>query len=249
MSTITALAAVTLVVFSMMSGCRFDLIHPMQFDSTPKVTKAELERDISQRLISAGQAPLSVSCPSDLAGTLGQSTRCDVTMGQANSFEPVVTVTGLEGKKVNYDISPSVSKSQLEAAVSQMLSGTGRPAPDAVICQSGLDGRVGAVSYCDVTVHGVTSRRTVQVADVTGLALRYGLIAALDQTTIANSLVDQLRKAGQQPDSATCAGDLEGKIGNTVTCTAVTGAHSQAYLVTVTAVDGANITYRYTPAS
>src|ERR1700677_4146999 len=105
-----ALTGVTLLTFSMMSGWRIGLTHPVQSNSSPKVSKADLEKDISQRLTAAGQVPLSVSCLADLVGTLGQSTRCEVTMGQANSFEAVLTVTGLQGTKVDYDITASVSK-------------------------------------------------------------------------------------------------------------------------------------------
>jgi hypothetical protein len=244
-----ALTGVTLLTFSMMSGWRIGLTHPVQSNSSPKVSKADLEKDISQRLTAAGQVPLSVSCLADLVGTLGQSTRCEVTMGQANSFEAVLTVTGLQGTKVDYDITASVSKSQLEGSVSQLMINAGKAAPQAVICQSGLDGKVGAVAYCDVTAGGVTSRRTVEVSDVSGLGLRYGLIPALDQAVVASSLLHQLRRIGQHPESATCAGDLEGTVGTTVACSTVTAGQNKDYTVTVTAVDGGNITFNYAPTT
>jgi hypothetical protein len=99
-------------------------------NAPPKVSKDALQQDISQRIANAGQSPQSVTCQNDLVGQLGQVTRCDVTMGPANSFEPIVTVTGLEGTKVNYDITPSVSKSQL--AVTQLVTNISKATPDSV---------------------------------------------------------------------------------------------------------------------
>ena len=215
----------------------------------PKVSKETLQQDISQRLTSAGQTAQSVTCANDLVGQLGQVVRCDVTMGPANSFEPVVTVTGLEGSKVDYDVTPSVAKTQLEAAVSQMVANSAKKQPDSVSCQSGLDGKVGAVAYCNVVTAGVASRRTAVVSEVTGLSMKYGLIPVLAQPVLAASLQFQLRQVGKNPDTTTCASDLEGKVGNTVECTAVTAGVPQTYVLTVTAVQGQSITFKYAEKS
>jgi Domain of unknown function (DUF4333) len=249
LTAVTALTGVILVALSMMSGWKISFTHPVGSDSSPAVSKADLEYDISQRLTAAGQVPLSVSCPGDLVGTLGRSIRCEVTMGQANSFEAVVAVTGVAGTKVDYDITASVSKSQLEGSVSQLLTNAGKAAPQAVICQSGLNGTLGAVAQCDVTAAGVTSRRTVEVSAVSGLGLRYGLIPALDHAVVASSLLSQLRQIGQHPESATCAGDLEGTVGKTVACSTLTAGHNKDYTVTVTAVAGGKITFTYAPTT
>jgi hypothetical protein len=37
----------------------------------------------------------------------------------------------------------------------------------------------------------------------------------------------QLKQVGQHPDSASCAGDPDGKLGNTIECTTVTGGQTQ----------------------
>jgi uncharacterized protein DUF4333 len=238
------MAVAAIAVACTVSGCTINLGNSSQQDA-PKVSKDALQSDISQRLTTAGQTPQSVTCPDDLIGQLGQSVHCDVTMSPANSFEPIITVTGLEGTKVNYDVTPSVSKSQLEASVSQMVARSTKSTPDSVTCQSGLDGKVGAVAYCDVSAGGASTRRTVTVDDVSGLSLKYGLIPVLAEAVAASSLIFQLRQTGQHPDTANCAGDLEGKVGNTVECTAVTAGQPQTYVLTVTAVHGDNITYKY----
>jgi hypothetical protein len=241
--TVKALLAVAAAVA--LSGCAVTIGN----NSPPKVSKDALQKDISQRLANAGPPPQSVTCQNDLVGQLGQITRCDVTMGPANSFEPIVTVTGLEGTKVDYDITPSVSKSQLEASVAQLVTNTTKATPDSVSCQSGLDGKVGAVGYCDVVVKGATTRRTAEVSEVSGLSMKYGLIPLVTQPVLAQLLALQLRQTGLQPDSVSCASDLQGKVGNTVECTTVTAGQQQTYVLAVTAVHGESITFNYTRKS
>ncbi len=236
--TVTVLFAVAVAV----AGCSVTFGN----NSPPKVSKDVLQKDISQRLANSGRAPQSVTCQNDLVGQLGQITRCDVMMDPANSFEPIVTVTGLEGTKVDYDITPSVSKSQLDASVAQLVTNTSKAPPTSVNCQSGLDGKVGAVAYCAVVTNGTTSRRTVEVSEVTGLSMKYALIPVLTQPVLAESFFFQLRQIGQPPDSLSCSGDLEGKVGNTVECTAVKAGQSRTYVLAVTAVHGESITFNYT---
>jgi hypothetical protein len=55
-----------------------------------------------------------------------------------------------------------------------------------------------------------------------------------------------LRQTGQNPDSASCASDLAGKVGNTVDCTTVTAGQHQAYVLTVTPVQGESVSFKYT---
>lgn len=242
---VTAVAAAAAVTVAP-SACTVTFGHPDQSRSA-KVSKEALQNDISQRLTAAGQTPHSVTCPSDLVGQPGQSTRCEVTMGPANSFEPIATVTSLDGSKVNYDVTPSVSKTQLESAVSQMAAKSSKAPIESVSCQSGLDGKVGAVAHCDVTTQGVTTQRTVEVTAVSGLAMKYGLVSVLPKAVVESSLVFQLKQVGQHPDSASCAGDLEGKLDNTIECTTLSGGQTQTYTLSVTAMQGDNITYKYTP--
>ena len=168
-------------------------------------------------------------------------------MSPTSSFEPIITVTGVEGTKVNYDITPTVSKTQLEGAVSGMIATSSEVPVDAVLCQSGLDGKPGAVAYCDVIVHGVITRRTVEVTNVSGLAMSYHVVPMLPKAVVESSLVAQLKQEGQHPDSVTCADNLEAKPGNTVECTTVTGGQTRTYILTVTTVQGDNITYKYAP--
>ena len=50
-----------------------------------------------------------------------------------------------------------------------------------------------------------------------------------------------------RPDSAQCANNLEGKAGNTVDCTVVTGSDTASFTLTVNSVSGESINYSYAP--
>lgn len=141
----------------------------------PTVSKEALQREITDRLASAGEAPQSVTCKEDLVGEVGMTARCEVVLSPTNSFEPVIAVTEADGSTIDYEMTPAVSKEQLEEAVSRLASGPGVTIHK-VTCESGLDGKVGAVAHCDVESSGVTVRRTVKVDNVEGLMMNFDLV-------------------------------------------------------------------------
>lgn len=100
-----------------------------------------------------------------------------------NSFAPLVTVTGVDGATINYEMSPTLSGAQLERAVSRMLAATGAPG-ESVSCPSGLVGQIGAVALCDVTTAGATVQRTAQVHRVAGLRMDFDLIPVLSRAEV-----------------------------------------------------------------
>jgi len=140
------------------------------------VAKADLQKDISERLEKAGQKPKSVECKDDLKGEVGKSVTCDVALTDTNVFESVVTVTKIDGKTVSYDMAPAVSKEQLEKAVARLLSESSGETVDSVTCESGLEGKKGAEAQCDITVGGVTLEHTVDVTKVDGLLMNFTVI-------------------------------------------------------------------------
>lgn len=228
---------------SVVSGC--SLGTPV---GVPTVAGADLQADIATRLQSAGEQAQSVTCKEDLVGEVGQTARCDVVLSPTNSFEPIVTVTSVDGDTIKYEMTPALSTEQLERAVTRLLADTGGPPSDSVSCLSGLVGRIDELAYCDVNTAGVTLRRTAQVTSVEGLTMNFDLIPVLTKTEVEGSLLDELAThLGKRPDSAVCAGNLEGRPGNTVDCTVVVGQESAAFTLTVTAVDGTKIDYSYAP--
>ena len=54
-------------------------------------------RTFRERLAEASEQPESVTCKGDLVGEVGKTVRCEVVMSATNSFEPIVTVTGVDG--------------------------------------------------------------------------------------------------------------------------------------------------------
>ncbi|ABM14200.1 DUF4333 domain-containing protein [Mycolicibacterium austroafricanum] len=226
-----------------MVGCGTDAA-----DGVPAVSTADLQRDIAERFAEAGARPQSVTCKDPLVGEVGQTARCDVTMSPTNSFEPIVTVTGVDGETVDYELLPALSVEQLERAVARLVAEDGGPPDSTVTCQAGLLGRPGEVARCDVTAGGVTLRRTAEVTGVDGLMMNFDLVPMLTKAEVERSLLDELaRHLGRRPDSATCSGDLEGRPGNSVDCAVTDGPESAAFILTVTAVDGDRIDYSYAP--
>ncbi|SBS70268.1 conserved exported hypothetical protein [uncultured Mycobacterium sp.] len=229
---------------AVLAGCSFNV------STGVSVSKTDLEKDISERLAKAGQKPQTVTCKDDLKGEVGKTTRCEVVLSSDNSFEPVVTVTKVEGTTVSYDMAPALSKTQLEKGVSGLLAKASNVTVDSVSCDSGLDGKEGTETHCDVTVAGVTSKRTVVVTKVEGLMLYFNVLPVLEKAQVESSLLDQLAtQLGSRPDSATCTGDLEGKVGNSITCTVVAGSETQDFALTVTDVNGDRIDFNYKPAA
>ena len=204
MRTVTAVLG-GLAIGAVLSGCSFSA----GVNATPSVSKDALQKDIADQLTQAGEPPESVTCNEDLVGEVGKTTRCEVVMGPTNSFEPVVTVTGIDGSTINYEMRPALSKDQLDKAVSRLVSDAEGVQVDSMSCESGLEGEVGAVVSCDLDAGGVQLRRMVEVTSVEGLMLNFDVLPVLTQAAVESSLLDELEgQVGQRPDSAECSGDL-----------------------------------------
>ncbi len=229
-----------------LSGCSVNV----STGGPPVVSKTDLEKEILARLEKAGQKPQTVTCKDDLQGEVGKSTRCELVLSSTNRLEPVVTVTKVDGSTVSYDMTPAVSKEQLDKAVSNLLSEPSGPAVDSVNCESGLDGKPGAEAHCEVTAGGITLKRTVEVTNVDGLLMNFIVLPVLAKDQVENSLLDQLAtQVGQRPDSADCSDNLEGKTGTTIECTVVAGEQSQDFTLTVTEVNGDQVNFSYAPTA
>lgn len=214
----------------------------------PAVSTDDLQSDIAVRLGQAGEQPQSVTCKDPLVGEVGQTARCEVVLSPTNSFEPIVTVTAVDGETIHYELVPALSVEQVERAVARLADGDGGPPASQVTCQTGLRGHVGEATHCDVTAAGATLRRTAEVTSVDGLMMNFDLVPMLTKMEVETSLLNDLaRHLKRRPESATCTGDLEGRPGNTVDCAVVDGPEHAAFILTVTSVDGDNIDYSYAP--
>jgi hypothetical protein len=241
MRTLAAAMGSLALAWAALSGCSFS----GNVNSAPTVARESLPNDIFEKLAKAGAAPRSVICHDDLVGEVGKTTVCDVDLGPTTSIEAVLKVTSINGTTVNYDSAPAVSQQQLQKSVSALTSPT---AVDAVSCESGLDGTVGAVAYCSVGAGADAVRRMVDVTDIDGLSMNYTLVPVLFKADVESSLLTQLaQQLAQRPDAANCADNLQGKTGMSVDCVVTSGSQTQTYVLTVTTVDGTKINYDYQP--
>ena len=239
-TTVGALAAAGALV----SGCDASV----GVGGTPAVGKDALQTDIANRLEKAGEKPQSVTCKEDLIGEVGKTARCEVVLSPTNSFEPIITVTSTDGNTINYEMTPALSKEQLEKAVSRLVADASHAPVTSVSCESGLEGEVGSTARCDVDSEGLKLRRTVEVGSVEGLMMNFDVVPVLTKEEVASSLLDEFEhQSGRRPDSAECTGNLEGKPGNTVDCTVVSGSDTASFTLTVTRVSGGSIKYSYAP--
>ena len=73
--------------------------------SDPKLSSDKLADTVAEKLASTtGQPKPDITCPEDLAGKVGTTTRCTLTAKDGSTLGVSVKVTSVEGKKINFDI-------------------------------------------------------------------------------------------------------------------------------------------------
>lgn len=152
-----------------LSGCTFSA---STGTGPPVVSKADLQQDITDRLTKAGQPPRSVSCADDLVGEVSRSTRCEVVLSDTNAIEPIVKTTGVDGTTVSYEMTPALTREQLQQQVAWQLAQHDMPS-DSVSCDTGLDGIIGDQARCTVRSGGDTTQTVVTVTGVDGLLMNF----------------------------------------------------------------------------
>ena len=159
---VAALAAVGLLGAGL-SGCSVKV--ETSSGNTPSVSAADLQQNLTDRLTQAGNSPKSVTCKGDLVGEVGKTATCEIVMSEANTFDAVVNVTKVDGTTVTYDAAPQLTKDQLEKVV------TGMASAESVACDTGIEGKVGAIANCTITKDGALSQNVVGVSKVEGLMM------------------------------------------------------------------------------
>jgi hypothetical protein len=167
-----ATVAIATVAVAALAGCG-----AAGGDHVPSVSRQALQSDIADGFAKVGDPPKSVTCLEDLVGQVGRTVRCDVAMTDENSFQPIVTVSRVDGRTVDYEMTPAISQAQLEKDVARLVSQNDGDHVDSVACESGLEGRVDAIAHCDVDAGGTKARHTVRVTEVSGLAMDFNLTA------------------------------------------------------------------------
>lgn len=74
-------------------------------NSVPKLSSDKLATTVAEKLAeTTGQPKPDITCPEDLAGKVGTTTRCTLTAGDGSTLGVTVTVTSVEDEKINFDI-------------------------------------------------------------------------------------------------------------------------------------------------
>ncbi len=207
--------------------------------ATTSISAEDLQKRLTDEQAEAGVTPQSVSCNDDLIGEVGKTAVCDVVFSDSNSVEATASVTSVDGSNIAFDVSPSVTKEQLEKGI------TGNDDAQAVTCDSGLDGAVGASANCEVTVNGMTGKQVAVVEGVEGLQVDLEMFPVVPKEKIQDVLLQKLNADGTPAETVECAEDVTAKPGTFGECVAVTGDQNQGYDVTVTDVDGDNVDIEY----
>ena len=162
---------VTVAATSMaVTGCSFSI----SSNQDKTVAKSEVADQISDKVNEkAGHKPQSVTCPDDLKATVGASLDCHMSY-DGQTYGVNVTVTSVDGSKVNFDIVETVNKDDVAKSISDQLAQQFGRTPDNVTCPNDLKGDVGATLRCQLTDQGSTFGVTVTVTSVASDDVKYG---------------------------------------------------------------------------
>ncbi|MEV4971319.1 DUF4333 domain-containing protein [Streptomyces scopuliridis] len=73
--------------------------------STPKLSADKLATTVSEKLAATtGQPKPKITCPEDLTGKVGTTTRCTLTADDGSTLGVTVTVSSVKGEEINFDI-------------------------------------------------------------------------------------------------------------------------------------------------
>ncbi|WP_405387636.1 DUF4333 domain-containing protein [Streptomyces sp. NBC_01102] len=74
-------------------------------NTDPELSADKLATTVGKKLAATtGQPVPDVTCPEDLAGKVGTTTRCTLTAGDGSTVGVTVTVTSVDGSQINFDI-------------------------------------------------------------------------------------------------------------------------------------------------
>lgn len=237
---LTTMAAITAIglLSAGLSGCSAKV----ETKSAAAITAADLQKKLTEQFAGSTMPPKSVTCKDDLAAEVGKTSSCDVLLADSSSVDAVVTVTGVKGGDVSYDIMPALTKEQLAKWVSGMAGAS------AVSCATGIEGKIGAMAQCDTTLNGVDSKRVLEVDGVNGLELDISMKKMWPKEKVQEILLQKLGADGTAVETVECVDGVMGKTGANVECAAVTGNQKKGYIVTVTTFDDENLGIDYKDA-
>ncbi|MEU5106359.1 MULTISPECIES: DUF4333 domain-containing protein [unclassified Streptomyces] len=97
-SIISAVAAGVLL-----SGCSASV--SVEKSSAPRLSADKVATIVAEKLAATtGQAKPDITCPDALEGKVDTTTRCKLTADDGSTLGVTVTVTGVDGNKINFDV-------------------------------------------------------------------------------------------------------------------------------------------------
>ncbi|WP_407547553.1 DUF4333 domain-containing protein [Streptomyces sp. Pv4-95] len=74
-------------------------------ESTPKLSADKLATTVAKKLAATtGQPTPHITCPEDLVGKVGTTTRCKLTADDGSTLGVSVTVSSVEGSQINFNV-------------------------------------------------------------------------------------------------------------------------------------------------
>ncbi|WP_406144962.1 DUF4333 domain-containing protein [Streptomyces sp. NBC_01012] len=74
-------------------------------NSEPKMASDKLADTVAEKLASTMNQPKpDITCPDDLVGKVDTTTRCTLNAEDGSTLGVTVTVTGVDGEKISFDI-------------------------------------------------------------------------------------------------------------------------------------------------
>jgi hypothetical protein len=113
------------------------------------VSKSDVAEQITSKWTDAGHKPDSVTCPHDLPAKVGSELNCEMKV-KDQPYNVNVTVTSVEGRKVNFDMVETVDKDKVARIISNKLAQKTGVRPDEVTCPDNLKGVEGATLRCQL---------------------------------------------------------------------------------------------------
>lgn len=125
------------------------------------VSRERLQEQIVEEVTEqSGAAPDSVSCPGDLAASVGATLDCTLADdGQQRRVS--VTVGSAEGDQVDLHIEQTIGKDIVSRQITEQISRQIGRAPESVTCPADLSGDEGATLRCELRDSGKTYGVTV----------------------------------------------------------------------------------------
>lgn len=140
----------------------------------------------------------------------------------------------------------AVPRDEVAATSASALQEQGVQVED-MTCPADLPAVVGESVRCEFSTGGQPVDAVVTVTSVEGTTARYDVHT--EARPVAKALLDQTVAATLQEqsdiavDSSNCAGDLQPRVGDAVSCEVTSGGESAEFAVTVTSVDGGLVNF------